>query len=103
LKAFQQPSKETFGCVGIPPRPNEDIEHDAVLIHGAPKVVLHALNPDEYLIEVPLVTGPRTAAAQRSAKVWPNFSHPRRMVSSETTMPHSATRSSTSRRLRVNT
>ena len=37
LRAFQQPSKEMFGYFGIPPRLNEDVEHDAVLIHGTPK------------------------------------------------------------------
>jgi hypothetical protein len=35
LKVFQQPSKESFGGFGIPPRLNEDAEHDAVLIHPA--------------------------------------------------------------------
>src|ERR1700692_574317 len=69
LKVFQQPSKETFGCFGIPPRLNEDVEHDAVLIHGAPKIVLRALDPDEHLIiKVPLVTGPRTMAARAAGK-----------------------------------
>ena len=64
FKAFQQPSKETFGCLGIPPRLNEDVEHDAVLIHGTPKIVLHALDPDEHLIKVPLITGPEATAAE---------------------------------------
>ena len=76
LKAFQQPSKETFGCFGIPPRLNEDVEHDAVLIHGTPKIVLHALNPDEHLIKVPLVTGPRTTAAQTVGKGLAEFLAP---------------------------
>src|ERR1700676_2151197 len=53
LKAFQQPSKETFGGSGIPPWLNENVENNAVLIHGAPKIVLHALNPDEPPIKVP--------------------------------------------------
>ena len=57
LKAFQQPSKESFGGPGIPPWLNENVENDAVLIHGAPKIVLHALNPDEHLIHVPLIPG----------------------------------------------
>jgi hypothetical protein len=42
LKTLQQPSKEAFGGVGIPPKLNKDVEHDTVLIHGSPKIVLHA-------------------------------------------------------------
>jgi hypothetical protein len=41
LKAFQQPSKEAFGCFSIPPWLNEDVEHDGILIHRAPKIMLH--------------------------------------------------------------
>jgi hypothetical protein len=33
-----------------PARLNQDARHDAVLIHGTPKIVLHALNPNEHLI-----------------------------------------------------
>ena len=76
LKAFQQPSKETFGGSGIPPWLNENVENDAVLIHGAPKIVLHALNPDEHLIKVPLVTGLWTTAAQAIGKGLAEFLAP---------------------------
>jgi hypothetical protein len=68
LKAFQRPSKESFGGFGTPPRLNEDVEHDAALIHGTPKIALHSLNPDEHLVHVPLVAGPRPAAAQAVGK-----------------------------------
>ena len=68
LKAFQQPAKEPFGRFGVPPRLNEDVEHDAVLIHGAPKIMLHALDPNEHLVQMPLVTGPWTTAAQAGGK-----------------------------------
>jgi hypothetical protein len=47
LKAFQQPSKEALRGFGVPPWLNQDVEHNAVLIHGTPKIVLHALDPDE--------------------------------------------------------
>ena len=76
LKAFKQSSEETFGCFGITPRLNEDVEHDTVLIHGTPQIVLHALKPDEHLIEVPLITGPRTAAAQSAGKILAEFLAP---------------------------
>jgi hypothetical protein len=43
---------------------NEDVEHNAVLIHAAPKIVQHALDPDEHLVPAPLVPGPWPSAAQ---------------------------------------
>jgi hypothetical protein len=68
LKSLQQSSKEAFGGFRIPPWLNEDVKHDTVLIHRSPKVVLHSLDPDEHLIKMPLVAGPRTAAAQTVGK-----------------------------------
>jgi hypothetical protein len=59
LKTLQQPSEESLSGFGIPAWLNEDVERDAILIHGAPKITLHAPEPDEYLIEVPFV--PRAA------------------------------------------
>jgi hypothetical protein len=64
LKAFQPPSNEVYSGFGTSPRLDEDVKHDAFLIHRAPEVMLDALDPDEHLIKVPLVPGPRTAAAQ---------------------------------------
>jgi hypothetical protein len=55
-----------------------------VLIHAAPKIVLHAMDPDEHLVQVPLVPGPWPSAAQAVGKA-------------------PARSSSTSRRLRLNT
>jgi hypothetical protein len=68
LKAFQQPSKEVLRGFGVPPGLNQDVEHDAILIHGTPKIVLHALDPDEYLVHVPFVSRPRSAASQASCE-----------------------------------
>src|SRR6266851_6441821 len=48
LQTLQQPLEEALGSFGVTPFLNEDIEHNAVLIHGAPKIVLHPLDPDEY-------------------------------------------------------
>jgi hypothetical protein len=53
----------------------------SLLTHGPPQIVLHSLDPDEHFIEVPFVSGLGPAAAQRPAKVWPNFLHQRRTVS----------------------
>jgi hypothetical protein len=68
LQAFQQPSEEALGGVGIAPVLNKDVEHNAILINGTPKVVLHALDPDEYFVEVPFVTGARSTAAEAIGK-----------------------------------
>src|SRR4030088_2296983 len=73
LKALQQPPEKAFGGFGIPPWLNEDVEHDAVLIHGTPKIMLHSLNPDEYLVEVPLVTGSWASAAKAFGKALAEF------------------------------
>ena len=63
LEALQQPSKEVLRGFSASPWLNQDVEHNAVLIHGTPKIVLHALDPDEHLVRMPFVAGPRTAAA----------------------------------------
>jgi hypothetical protein len=76
LKTFQQPSKESFGGFGIPPRLDEDVEHDAILIHRTPKIVLHALNPDEHLVEVPLISWSRASAAKAFGKALAEFPAP---------------------------
>ena len=62
LLARQQTLEEPLGCFRIPSVLHEDVEDYAALIHGAPQVMLNTLDPDEHLIEVPLVSRPRTAA-----------------------------------------
>ena len=64
LKTFQQAAKEALRGFGVPPWLNQDVEHNAVLIHGTPKIVLHALDPDKHLVHVPLVSRPWSAASQ---------------------------------------
>ena len=63
MKALEQPSEETLCGFGISPWLNEDVEHDAVLIRGAPNLVLHSLDPDEYFVELPFLfwSGPAVA------------------------------------------
>ena len=68
LQTLQQPSKESFGRLCVPPWLNEDVEHDAVLIHGTPQIMLHALDPDEHLVHGPLVPGSWSAAAKAVCK-----------------------------------
>ena len=47
LKAFEQPSEESFRGSGVSPWLNEDVEHDAVLVDGPPEVVKLTTDPDE--------------------------------------------------------
>ena len=61
LQTLQKPPKEALRRVGIAPGLNKNIEHDTILIDGTPEIVLHALDPDEDFVHVPLVAWPRTA------------------------------------------
>ena len=47
-----------------------------MLIHAAPKIVLHAPDPDEHLVQVPLVPGPWPLAAQVAGKAPAEFLAP---------------------------
>ena len=76
IATLQQAPEEALGGFGISPLLNEDVEHNAVLIHGAPKIVLHALDPDEHLVQVPLVPGPWPSAAQAVGKAPAEFLAP---------------------------
>jgi hypothetical protein len=76
LKAFQQPTEETLRGVGIPPWLNEDVEHNANLIHDTPEIVLHALEPYERFVEVPCVSWTGPAAAQMAGKGLAEFLAP---------------------------
>ena len=67
IKALQQASEKPFGRLAISPWLNEDVENEAVLIHGTPRIVLHALDPDEHLVQVPLVSG-SWAASQKGCE-----------------------------------
>ena len=65
-----------FGCFGISPWPNEDVERNAFLVHRTPEIVLHAVDLDEHLIRVPLVNWPQTAVAQPAGKALAGFLAP---------------------------
>jgi len=39
--------KLLVGHVAVSPSQNKDVEHDALLIHRSPKIVLYSVNPDE--------------------------------------------------------
>lgn len=60
----QQSFEKALRCLGVSPGLNKDVEHNAILIHGTPEIVLHALDPDEDFVHVPLVTGSWPTPAQ---------------------------------------
>jgi hypothetical protein len=76
LQALQQPLEEPLGGFRIPSVLHKDIENHAALIHGTPQVMLNALDPDEHLVEVPLVSRPRPTAAQSMGKALAEFPTP---------------------------
>ncbi len=57
-EALEQAAKELLGSGLIAPGLHQDIEHGAVLVDGAPQIVLRAVDLDEDLVEMPLVAGP---------------------------------------------
>ena len=65
LQSLQQSSEETLGSVGITPILNQNVEHDSVLIHRAPEIVLLR----DYR-EMPVTLRCRGLARNRSRPAW---------------------------------
>src|SRR4028119_1369088 len=55
----EEAPEKASGRGGVPAVLDQDVEHDAVLIHRPPEVVEHAVDPDVDLIEVPRFARPR--------------------------------------------
>jgi hypothetical protein len=62
-KAAQQLLEEPLGSGAISSLLHQNIQDDAMLIDGAPQVVLHASDADEHFVEVPGVSWPRSSPA----------------------------------------
>jgi hypothetical protein len=82
---------------------DKGVEHLAVLIHSTPKIIHLDLDLDEGLVQMPLVTRATPLTVHLAGKAAPNFSHHRRTVSSDTTMPRSDNNSSTPHKLKLKT
>ena len=63
-RPFQQLAEEPLCRPGIAAALDEDIEDHPGLVHRPPEIMPDAADPDEHLIEVPLVARLRSAAAQ---------------------------------------
>lgn len=53
--SFQQFAHQAFGRLGVSPALDENVEHEAILIDGAPKPVLFASDADDDLVQMPFV------------------------------------------------
>lgn len=56
---LQQTLEETLGSRAISSLLHQNVEHDAMLIHGAPQIMQNTADADEHLSQVPRVAGPR--------------------------------------------
>jgi hypothetical protein len=68
LEACEQALEEPLGCTPVPPILNEDVQHHAVLVHGSPEIVEHAIDAQKHLMEVPGVARLRPAPSQLSGE-----------------------------------
>ena len=92
----EQLAHELDGCAFVPSVLNKDFENLAFMLDGAPQIHPSASDPDDYLVEMPAIAGPRTAPPQPACDTRPEFQHPvaHRLVRDSS--PRSARSSSTS-------
>ena len=64
VQSLRQALEEARGSRAIPSILHQDVQHDVVLVYGAPQMVQHAPDADEHLVEVPRVPGSGTTPAQ---------------------------------------
>jgi hypothetical protein len=76
LQTLQKPSEETLRSVGISSGLNENVENNTILIDGTPEIVLHTLDPDEDLVQVPLVPWSWPAPSQAVSETAGEFLAP---------------------------
>jgi hypothetical protein len=76
LQSPEQLLEEALGGFRIAPFLNQDVQRNTILINSAPEIVLHALDPNEDLVQVPLVARSWSAAAQAVGKVLAEFPAP---------------------------
>jgi hypothetical protein len=106
LQTIQQASEETLRCISFAAFLNEDVERNTILVHGAPKKKwLHTLDPDEYLVHVPLVPRPRPSVVQAVGKALAEFlaPAPHRLIGHDNTTFSQEQLDIAQRRLRLNT
>src|SRR3954468_19541271 len=99
-QAFQQLPEKALGRFGAAPALHQDVEHGAVLVDRPPEVAELAPDPDEDLVQVPLVARTRPALLERVGEGATEAQAPGADALVLTTTPRSARIVSTSRWLR---
>jgi hypothetical protein len=61
---LEELAEELLRGHGVSAGLDQHVEDVAVLVHGAPQVVLRAVHPDDHLVQMPLVSGPGSPPAQ---------------------------------------
>ena len=61
---LEQESKEPGGCVAVPAGLEQDVDHVAVLVDGAPEVLALPANGHEEFVQVPSVAHGASAMAE---------------------------------------
>ena len=73
---LEQLPQQALGRLGVAAALNQDVEHDPVLVHGAPEPMLLAGDADHDLVEVPLVAWCRETAADLVGKALAELQRP---------------------------
>src|SRR3954462_9700218 len=73
---LQQLAQEPFGGPFVPPALDQNVEHDAVLVHRAPQPVLLAGDFDGDLVQMPLVSGTGQTPPDPVSKVLAELERP---------------------------
>ena len=76
LQTPKKSPKEALRRVGIAAGLNENIEHDTILIHGTPKILLPAVDSDEEFVQIPGITEASLFLLKTSGIVGPEFPAP---------------------------
>jgi hypothetical protein len=71
--AAHQSLKEPLGGALIPAWLNQDVDHVTVLIHGAPEILVLAVDSHEDFVQVPDIAEAALAALELSSIVWTDF------------------------------
>jgi hypothetical protein len=58
VQSPQRSLEKPLCSVGLAPRLDKDIQHNAILIDCTSEIMLHAPDPDEPLVEGPPISGP---------------------------------------------
>lgn len=76
LQTFEQPPEELPGRQRVSVGLDQHIEHVAMLIDSTPQIMLPTIDPNEHLVEVPLVAGLWVSAAELVGVGLPEFGAP---------------------------